>query len=79
MSHTEVLRWIDFRQKHGPLNPLHRFDAAIARAVAPFVKGDKKLLMPWPKEDEQAASLEDVMGILKFSAKAKKSEQKVNG
>jgi hypothetical protein len=79
MSHAEVMRWMDFRERNGPLNPMLRMDAAIARAISPFLKGDKRSLMPWPKEPEVAASLDDVVGILKFSAKAKKPEKNVGG
>jgi hypothetical protein len=79
MSHSEVMRWMEYRERSGPFNPMLRLDAAIARAVGPFLKGDKRALMPWPKEPDTPASLDDVLGILKFSSKAKKPEKNVGG
>jgi hypothetical protein len=71
MTVEELSSWITYREIVGPLNPLLRLDAAVARAVSPFVKGDKSSLMPYPKEPEQDATLEDFMAIL-TSAKVKK-------
>lgn len=76
MTAAELRDWLTYMEIVGPINPLLRLDAAVARALSPFVKGDKKALMPWPKEPEKEASIEDFMSILKF---AKKPEQKASG
>jgi hypothetical protein len=45
-------------------------DAAIARAVQPFLRNvSVRQLMPWPKIPEKEATLDDVMDILKFAKK----------
>lgn len=69
MSVEELADWVAYREIVGPLNPLLRIDAAVARAVSPFLKGDKRALMPWPKEPERDASMEDVMNLLHQSKK----------
>jgi hypothetical protein len=76
MSHAEVMRWIEYRERNGPMNPMLRLDAAVARAIGPFLKGDKRALLPWPKESDTPASLDDVMGMLRFSSKAKRKVEK---
>jgi hypothetical protein len=71
MSVEELGSWIAYQKIVGPLNPLLRLDAAISRAVSPFVKGDKRSLMPWPKEPEHEATIEDFMNILKTAKVSK--------
>jgi hypothetical protein len=75
MSVTEVEVWRLFRRKNGPLNPMLRFDSAVARAGALFLKDrDPKHLMPFPRdeEDEAIATLDDFMSILKAAKKPEK-------
>lgn len=65
MSNAELHTWAAYIETNGPLSAVLRTDAAIARAVSPFLKGAKpKDLMPWPKEPEQEATPEAVFGIL---------------
>jgi hypothetical protein len=65
----EFTSWLAYAEENGPLNPMIRFDAAIARAVRPFVKGDFKSLMPYPKQPEREATMDDFMNILRASKK----------
>ena len=55
MTQEEWQRWILYRRKNGPLNPMLRLDAALARVAAPFFgKGVKPAdLMPWPQEEPE--------------------------
>jgi hypothetical protein len=70
MTFAEFSNWLAFERIYGPVNPLLRLDAAVARAVAPFLKRDARVreyLMPWPKEpveEESPASVEQVMQLL---------------
>lgn len=52
MSYAERQDWLRYVKENGPLNPLLRMEAAIGRAVLPFLKKGTRLqdLMPWPKE-----------------------------
>jgi hypothetical protein len=72
MSQREYETWLRYRRKWGPFNQMIRIEGAIARAVSPFLKGDKSFLLPWPKEpepdEEEVATLQGVMAILKSSA-----------
>lgn len=56
MSHGEMRDWIQYVKQFGPLNPSIRFEAAIGRAVLPFLKKGTRLqdLMPWPRTDVEA-------------------------
>jgi len=66
MSLAEFTGWLSFERECGPLNPYLRFEAAIARAVAPFLKGPnvRDYLMPWPKEPE--ADPDDPSQVIAF-------------
>lgn len=73
MSAEELDKWIAYIEINGPLHNTIRLEHAIARAVAPFVKGNAKLLAPWPREPEREATIDDFMNILRA---AKKPEDK---
>lgn len=69
MAQDELNLWVSYVEKNGPLNPMLRFEAAIARAVSPFMKGVKpKDLMIYPREPEQPASIETVFALFKSKA-----------
>jgi len=73
LSYEEQETWLLFREKYGPMNPTIRTDAAIARLSACLIpKTSPKDFMPWPKEPEPEATLDDLMAILKASSKPKK-------
>lgn len=84
MSHAEFRDWLLYIRENGPLNPMLRMDAAIGRAVLPFLKKGTKLqdLMPWPhKQDEEGTPEAVGMALLaafKSSGKSgKKAKYKV--
>lgn len=55
--------------QNGPLNLGLRIDWAIARAVQPFLKNATvRQLMPFPKEDERVATLDDMAALFKVAA-----------
>jgi hypothetical protein len=51
MTYAERQNWLRYVKENGPLNPLLRMEAAIGRAVLPFLKKGARLqdLMPWPR------------------------------
>lgn len=70
MTADEWHVWQLYRQKNGPMNPMLRTDAAIARAVSPFIqKTTPRDFMPWPKEPEVEATVEDVFRLIKTAAR----------
>ena len=69
MAQDELNLWVSYVEKNGPLNPMLRVEAAIARAASPFMKGVKpKDLMIYPREPEVPASIEQVFGFFKSKA-----------
>ena len=58
-----------YRDKYGPFNLALRQDAAIARAMTRVVGGRVRDFMPWPQEQEQEATLEGLMSILRSARK----------
>lgn len=62
MSYAERQDWLLYIRENGPLNPLLRMEAAIGRAVLPFLKKGTRLhdLMPWPKKVEEEGTPEAV-------------------
>lgn len=66
MTYAELTHWYAYAEENGPLNPMIRTDAAVARAVLPFVRdGKMRDFMPWPKELDVEATPEDFMTMLK--------------
>lgn len=66
MTSAELLIWHAYAERNGPLSPTLRTDAAVARAVAPFVKNAKMSdFMPWPKEPESEATPEALLDMLR--------------
>lgn len=73
MTQEELNTWVAYVEENGPLNPTLRFDAAVARVASRFLRGVKpRDLMPWPREPEVAASIEEVFGVLTAAAKSNK-------
>ena len=69
----ELQGWMLYEQEVGPLHLALRIERAVAQAVQPFLKNVKvKDLMPWPKEPEQEATMEDFMKMLKPAKKPRK-------
>lgn len=79
MSNAELHTWGAYVQEMGPLSVTLRNDAAIARAVLPFLKNAKMSdFMPWPKEPEVEATPEAVFAMLKTAATANKRKKRGN-
>lgn len=57
-----------YREKYGPFNQSVRTDAAMARAIVSMRGGRMADFMPWPKQPEPEASLDDLMAIFKTAA-----------
>lgn len=65
MTYAELQTWAAYVDRNGPLSPTLRTDAAVARAVVPFLKDAKVSdLMPWPKEPEVEATPEALFHML---------------
>lgn len=64
----EFADWLAYEQEVGPLNLGLRLEAAIARAVRPFLKPGGEVdryLMPWPREREpDEPSIGDAFALL---------------
>lgn len=68
MPYAELHAWIAYVEENGPPNPCLRMEAAIARAVSPFLKNAKpRDLMPWPRERDVEATIEDAFKMIKVS------------
>jgi hypothetical protein len=66
MTHAELQTWAAYVECNGPLSIALRTDAAVARAVLPFLKNAKMAdFMPWPKEPEQEATPDAVFNMLR--------------
>lgn len=73
MPYSEYLDWLSYIEEHGPLNPMIRTDAAVARVAAMMSRGRTlRDFMPWPKESVQEAAPEAVLGLLQRVAAANK-------
>lgn len=57
-----------YREKYGPFNAQVRTDAAIARAIVSMRGGKMVDYMPWPKQPEPEATLDDLMSVFKTAA-----------
>lgn len=73
MPMWELSTWTEYVQENGPLNASLRMEAAIARAVTPFLKrATFRDFMPWPRQPEQVPEIDQMksglMGIFKKAA-----------
>ena len=67
MPHTELMRWLEYRKVYGPLNPMLRNDAAIARLGIRMAGGKFEDYCPWPKIPPKEVTPESMMKALQFS------------
>lgn len=73
MTQDELNTWVAYVEENGPLNQSLRTEAAVARAVSPFLKNTKpRDFMVWPREPEKPASLKDIFGVLLTASKSGK-------
>lgn len=69
MTNAELQTWVAYVEENGPLNQSLRMEAAIARAVSPFLKNAKpRDLMPFPRLPEPEATPEMLMMMFKSAA-----------
>ena len=69
----ELSTWEAYAMENGPLNLPLRIEAAVARAVTPFLKNAKpRDFMPWPKEPERVATAQDLHLMFKGLASQRK-------
>jgi len=84
MSMAEFHDWDLFIREFGPLHPHIRMDAAIGRALLPFLKKGTKLkdLMPWPRDPDAAEATDDlsrqiIEALKSTGGKGRKAKYKV--
>lgn len=67
MSLAELATWQAYVDENGPLNLPLRIDAAVGRALLPFLKRGTKLkdLMPFPVTPEPPATAENLFNLIK--------------
>lgn len=73
MPMWELATWTEYVQENGPLNFALRMEAAVARAVTPFLKrATFRDFMPWPRQPEVAPQVDQMksglLGIFKKAA-----------
>jgi len=78
MTLDELKRWRLYEEEFGPFNLALRIERVVALAGAPHLKGNPfKKLMPWPREREAEASIQDAFALLmKVAADGKKAKPK---
>lgn len=69
MTLPEFAAWVAYRNRRGPLNPLLRQDgnfALIASLISQACGGKAEMadFMPWAKDDDQEATVGEVMNLL---------------
>jgi hypothetical protein len=71
MSQDELQTWVAYVEENGPLNPSLRLEAAVARAISPFLKNTKPAdMMLWPRKQEPIATPETTFLMFKNLATA---------
>jgi hypothetical protein len=73
MGFDELQTWEAYAIENGPMHWSLRFEAAVARAVSPFIKNAKpKDFMPWPREPEPEATPDALLLLFKNLASVSK-------
>lgn len=77
MTYSERNAWLRYIAKNGPLNPILRNDAAVARLAAATTGGKMAGFMPWPKIEEapEGPSIEKIFATIKIAASANKGKK----
>lgn len=69
VTQEELGVWVAYVEENGPLNTSLRVEAAVARAVAPFLRNAKpRDLMPWPRQEKKGPTLQEMAARLKVAA-----------
>lgn len=64
MTYGEFRRWQKYIEIYGPVNPIMRNDAAVARLGVSMSGAKMESFMPWPKQPEQEVTVEGAMKVL---------------
>ena len=65
MTYAELLSWMEYRKRYGPLNPILRNDAAIARMAIRMAGGKMEDYMPWPKQEVKELTFDELVGKIR--------------
>ena len=72
-SQDEIQTWVAFVEENGPINPMLRMEAMLAKIASPFFKNSKpKDWMTWPRLPEPEATPETMLMALKNLSAASK-------
>jgi hypothetical protein len=69
MTTAELANWRRYTEEMGPLNLAWRIDYAVARSALRFLGGHMRDLMPWPRQEEEPATPEAVLALLRGAKK----------
>ena len=69
MTYAELMAWVAYRNRRGPLNPMLRQDANFALFAtqinrATGGRAETADFMPWARDEETEADVSDVMNLL---------------
>lgn len=64
MTYGEFRRWQKYIEIYGPVNPIMRNDAAVARLAVAYTGGKMEAFMPWPKEPEREVTVDETMNVV---------------
>jgi hypothetical protein len=73
MTQGELQTWVAYVEENGPLNPMLRMEAMLAKIASPFFKNSKpKDWMTWPRLPEPDATPEALLSMFKNLSAASK-------
>lgn len=77
MAYSERNDWLRYIERNGPLNPILRNDAAMARLAVSMTGGKMEAFMPWPKvaEEPEGPSFLKMLKTLQVAASANKGKK----
>jgi hypothetical protein len=65
MTYAELLSWMEYRERYGPLNPMLRNDAAIARMASAMTGAKMEAFMPWPRQRAAEPSFDELVNKIR--------------
>lgn len=65
MSFDEFLCWQAYMETNGPISPILRNDAAIARMASAMTGAKMEAFMPWPKVKAKEPSFDELVGKIR--------------
>ena len=68
MTYGEFRRWQKYIEIYGPVNPIMRNDAAVARLAVAHTGAKMDAFMPWPKEPAKEVSFDEIAGMIRGAA-----------